>query len=75
MAEGGVGHDLSGSTALVGVLHSNKLYIANVGDSRAVGTKTGTLDEAMQITMDHKPNQVRFLITTRFVNPLSFSGT
>lgn len=61
MQEGGLGQDLSGSTALVGVLHKNKLYIANVGDSRAVATKADTLDEALQITMDHKPNQVRFL--------------
>lgn len=61
MQEGGIGQDLSGSTALVGVLHKDKLYIANVGDSRAVATKTDTLDEALQITMDHKPNQEREL--------------
>jgi protein phosphatase 1L len=58
MEKGGLGQDLSGSTALVGVLHKEKLYIANVGDSRAVATKAGTLDEALQITMDHKPNQI-----------------
>jgi len=61
MEKGGLGQDLSGSTALVGVLHKNKLYIANVGDSRAVATKIDTLDEALQITMDHKPNHDREL--------------
>jgi protein phosphatase 1L len=61
MQEGGIGQDLSGSTALVGVVHKNKLYIANVGDSRAVATRANELDQALQITMDHKPNHEREL--------------
>ncbi|WOL03170.1 hypothetical protein Cni_G11890 [Canna indica] len=43
-----------GSTALTGVLFGNHLYIANVGDSRAVISKAG---KAIALSEDHKPNR------------------
>eukprot|EP00252_Welwitschia_mirabilis_P026203 TRINITY_DN8486_c0_g2_i1.p1 TRINITY_DN8486_c0_g2~~TRINITY_DN8486_c0_g2_i1.p1 ORF type:complete len:289 (-),score=76.18 TRINITY_DN8486_c0_g2_i1:114-980(-) len=44
-----------GSTASTAVLVGNRLYVANVGDSRAVILKAG---EAVQLLEDHKPNRV-----------------
>jgi serine/threonine protein phosphatase PrpC len=51
----------SGSTALV-VIHSkskkkNNLWVANTGDSR--GIVCNKYDIAIQLTMDHKPNNLR----------------
>ena len=42
-----------GSTAIVAVIEGNMLYIANLGDSRAVLEKNGEVEFA---TEDHKPN-------------------
>ncbi|MCL7032520.1 hypothetical protein MKW94_021037 [Papaver nudicaule] len=43
-----------GSTASAAVLVGNRLYVANVGDSRAVISKAG---KAVALSEDHKPNR------------------
>ncbi|KAF2360096.1 PPM-type phosphatase domain [Trinorchestia longiramus] len=47
----GPGYD-SGCTACVALLHQNKLYVANVGDSRCVLSRAG---KAVDMSVDHKP--------------------
>lgn len=44
-----------GSTASTAVFVGNQLYVANVGDSRAVISKEGT---AIPLSDDHKPNRI-----------------
>lgn len=44
-----------GSTASTAVLVGNHLYVANVGDSRTVMSKSGN---AIPLSEDHKPNRV-----------------
>ncbi|XP_047123761.1 uncharacterized protein LOC100208679 isoform X2 [Hydra vulgaris] len=46
-----VGKD-SGTTAVVAMLHGNKLYVANAGDSRCVLCRNG---KAIDMSIDHKP--------------------
>jgi len=46
-----VGKD-SGTTAIVAVLQKNKLYVANVGDSRCVLCRNG---KSFELSSDHKP--------------------
>ncbi|GAB2223545.1 hypothetical protein Droror1_Dr00017686 [Drosera rotundifolia] len=43
-----------GSTASTAVLVGNHLYVANVGDSRTVGSRAG---KAIPLSEDHKPNR------------------
>uniref|UniRef100_J3MEN0 protein-serine/threonine phosphatase n=2 Tax=Oryza brachyantha TaxID=4533 RepID=J3MEN0_ORYBR len=43
-----------GSTAVTAILVGNHLYVANVGDSRAVALKAG---KAVPLSEDHKPNR------------------
>lgn len=47
--------DKSGSCALVTIIVDNKVYIANVGDSRAIMSNYNG-EEIVQLTEDHKPN-------------------
>ncbi|WOL03807.1 putative protein phosphatase 2C 41 [Canna indica] len=52
-----------GSTAVTAILiNGRKLWIANIGDSRAVLAKGR---EALQLTVDHEPNAERGSIETR----------
>lgn len=46
-----VGKD-SGTTAIVSVIKGNKLFVANVGDSRCVLCRNG---KAIELSTDHKP--------------------
>lgn len=45
-----------GSTACAAVVSKDKVYVANVGDSRCVLSKNG---EAVDLSVDHKPNTPR----------------
>lgn len=40
-----------GSTAVIALFVGNKLYIANVGDARAIMSRSG---EALDLSVDHK---------------------
>jgi len=45
---------ICGATALIAFISQSTLYIANIGDSRAIlGTKS---NEAIRLSLDHKPN-------------------
>lgn len=55
--ESGPRHEVqAGCTAVVALLHGNKLFIANAGDSRAVLCRDG---KAFPLSEDHKPSQAR----------------
>lgn len=56
--------DISGSTALIAIrlFHSNKLLVANVGDSR--GVLCDSKGATIPLSFDHKPYQVRFHLNT-----------
>ena len=47
--------DRSGSCALVALIFDNKIYIANIGDSRAIMSSNGGT-KIKALTNDHKPN-------------------
>jgi serine/threonine protein phosphatase PrpC len=50
--------DKSGSCALVCIMTENKIFIANIGDSRAImSINNGT--KIKQLTVDHKPNNIK----------------
>jgi len=49
--------DRSGSCALVAVLTESKIYIANIGDSRAI-MSLNYGSKIKQLTVDHKPNNI-----------------
>lgn len=49
------GNETSGSCAIVCLVVDTKIYIANVGDSRAVSSKFKGRD-ITAVTVDHKPN-------------------
>ena len=51
-------NDRSGSCAVVILLVNNKVYIANVGDSRAI-MSTNNGKNLKEITIDHKPNEIK----------------
>ncbi|XP_024393465.1 probable protein phosphatase 2C 60 isoform X2 [Physcomitrium patens] len=42
----------SGSTAVVALIRSNKLFVANAGDSRCIMSRRG---QAVNLSVDHKP--------------------
>ena len=50
--------DKSGSCALVSIIFDNKIYIANLGDSRAIMSVNGG-NKIKQITVDHKPDNIK----------------
>ena len=47
--------DFSGSCALVCIISENKIYFANIGDSRAI-MSINNGNKIKQLTIDHKPN-------------------
>ena len=49
--------DKSGSCALITILYDNKIYIANIGDSRAIMSVNGGT-KVRQLTIDHKPDNL-----------------
>ena len=50
--------DKSGSCALVAIIFDNKVYIANIGDSRAIMSVNGGT-KVKQLTVDHKPDNAK----------------
>jgi protein phosphatase 2C family protein 2/3 len=50
--------DKSGSCALVSVIFDNKIYIANIGDSRAI-MSIGGGTKVRQLTADQKPDNIK----------------
>ena len=50
--------DKSGSCALVSIIFDNKIYIANLGDSRAIMSVNGG-NKIKQITVDQKPDNIK----------------
>ena len=50
--------DYSGSCALVAIIFDNKIYLANIGDSRAIMSINGGT-KVKQLTLDHKPNNIK----------------
>ena len=50
--------DKSGSCALVAIFFDNKIYIANIGDSRAILSINGGT-KVKQLTVDHKPDNMK----------------
>ena len=50
--------DKSGSCALVAIFFDNKIYIANIGDSRAIMSINGGT-KVRQLTVDHKPDNMK----------------
>ncbi|XP_037957635.1 probable protein phosphatase CG10417 isoform X2 [Teleopsis dalmanni] len=49
--------NISGTTALIAIIHGTKLFVANVGDSRGVMYDSRGI--AIPLSFDHKPQQVR----------------
>lgn len=47
-----VGKD-SGTTAVVALVHKNKLYVANAGDSRCILCRNG---KVVEMSKDHSPD-------------------
>ena len=50
--------DKSGSCALVCIIVENKIYIANIGDSRAI-ISINNGNKVKELTIDHKPNNIK----------------
>ena len=50
--------DNSGSCALVVVMTENKIFIGNIGDSRAIMSLNNG-NKVKQLTIDHKPNNIK----------------
>ena len=50
--------NFSGSCALIAVVFDNKVYLGNIGDSRAIMSICGGT-KVKQLTMDHKPDNVK----------------
>ena len=48
----------SGSCALVAIVFDNKVYIGNIGDSRAIMSINGGT-KVKQLTLDHKPDNIK----------------
>ncbi|KAL1491186.1 hypothetical protein ABEB36_011824 [Hypothenemus hampei] len=49
--------DVAGTTALIALIENEKLYVANVGDSR--GVMCDSKGNAIPLSFDHKPQQMR----------------
>ena len=50
--------DNSGSCGLVAIFTENKIYIANIGDSRAIMSLNNG-NKVKQLSIDHKPNNIK----------------
>ncbi|XP_046854526.1 probable protein phosphatase 2C T23F11.1 [Xenia sp. Carnegie-2017] len=53
LSENGIKDDTAGSTAIVVIIKDNKIFCGNVGDSRAVASVQGNVQE---LSYDHKPS-------------------
>lgn len=51
---------MAGTTALMAILHRNRLIVANVGDSR--GVMCDSRGNAIPLSFDHKPQQVSYFL-------------
>jgi serine/threonine protein phosphatase PrpC len=57
LKESGIDLSFSGSTVISCYFNQNKLYCANVGDSRAIlGRVRGGIWDAVPLSIDHKPS-------------------
>ena len=55
----GIDVRFSGSTCVSIITYGNKIYVANVGDSRAILIRKGQEDDLFEVaalTRDHKPD-------------------
>ncbi len=57
-----------GSTAVIAAIHDNKLYLANVGDSRAYLIRGAKGEQVIQLTRDH--TWAREMVTEKRLSPL-----
>lgn len=65
-------NDLAGTTALVALIHHEKLIVANVGDSRGVICDGRGM--AIPLSFDHKPHQVYRKRTRHYMRAITFGS-
>ncbi|KAK2563508.1 putative protein phosphatase 2C T23F11.1 [Acropora cervicornis] len=61
--------EMAGTTAIVVILKNQKIYCGNVGDSRAIASKKGVVE---QLSYDHKPSNDGNLALSRALGDFCF---